>query len=714
MSDLLEDDPWGELPDWAQSDSEQSYTTNNNSKGPQGRISTGGPVSVPGGQHIVILIDSHLNMFEPCIRQAYDDANAKYISPFDAAIIAAENIIHNKVHYSATTKTGKRDGIGIILYNCPFVRNESDTSSSIRKLMPLNPPGVDSINMIRSCSKVKENGGYNIRDLKSELYSTKIEDIPDETDSAEQNFEINQAYSLRSALHEANIMFNEAKCVKKLSSTSKEVEDIKVVWIFTNESDPSKGNEEQKYSIQCTAKDLLGNGIRMRLLSLPRADKVRFDLSLFYDSVIIIDGDNDFDENEIHIEIQDDLNLEGLLEQVSEAFLKVRKLQSVPMYLPGKEIPTGSRIETSGETTNNPLYPGIVINLYHFIRIKKKPLPTVINARSKKRTNKVTEILSTQTGEIISKERIRYYIEFGNERVYFTKDEVDQIKMNSNAIPVAPCLILLGFKPTLSISSIIQCPLISRSMFAYPDETYVKGNRRAFGTLHASMLRKRVMAIGKFLFKTNGTERFVAVIPQEESLFENGEQNRPPGLIIMPLAFEDDIRAIPDNGMTAADMTLVEAAENMIRHLNLDREIVIGESFENPALKTFWNYIESVALGTPLSDTLLNHDDTSWDVDNILSACGEHIDKFNNLLPENEHVTSKNKRKSLSSDIEVVDIDWIKEFNENTLDKLSVNELKYYLRSKGEPISGRKADLIERIQRHISVVVKNEFASKNV
>lgn len=251
-------------------------------------------------------------------------------------------------------------------------------------------------------------------------------------------------------------------------------------------------------------------------------------------------------------------------------------------------------------------------------------------------------------------------------------------------------------------------------MFAYPDEEFVKGSWAAFGALHASMVRKKVMAIGKFLYKINGTVRFVAVIPQEEVLFENGEQNRPPGFVIMPLAFEDDIRAIPDNGGIAAEMELVQAAENMIRHLNLDRDIVIGESFGNPALQAFWDYIESVALGTPLSEKLVDHDDTSWDVKSILSACGQHIEKFNKLLPENENMVTEKKRKTFSSDIEVDDIDWINEFNQNTLDKLSMNHLKCYLRSKGEPITGRKSDLIARIKMHISVAIRDELVSENV
>jgi ATP-dependent DNA helicase 2 subunit 1 len=715
MSDFLEHDPWGEIPDWAQSDSEQSHTTTNSRVGNFSRSSIG-PIFVPGAQHIIILIDSHPSMFEPCIQAAYDSINGNCISPFDAAIIAAENIIHDKVHFSATTKTGKRDGIGIILYNCPpSLSNGSDTSSTIRNLMSLNPPGVDSIHMIRACSKMKENGGYMARDLKSELYSTKIEDNSDDVDCFEHDFEMNQAYSLRSALYEANVMFNEAKCVKKLSSTSKEVEDSKCVWIFTNEGDPSKGNEEQRCSVQCTVKDLLENGICTRLWSLPRADKVKFNRSLFYD-FIITEDDNDSDRKMFHTESEDDLNLEGLLERVSEAFLKVRKLQTVPMYLPEwTEMPSSNRSNAAEEKmTNNSPNPHIMINLYHVIRIKKKPLPVIINSKSRKKTNRVTEILSTETGEIISKERLRYYFEFGNERIYFTKEEIDQIKLSSNANSVTPCLTLIGFKAAPSMSSIIQYPLISRSMFAYPDEEFVKGSWAAFGALHASMVRKKVMAIGKFLYKINGTVRFVAVIPQEEVLFENGEQNRPPGFIIMPLAFEDDIRAIPDNGGIAAERELVEAAENMIRHLNLDRDIVIGESFGNPALQAFWDYIESVALGTPLSEKLVDHDDTSWDVKSILSACGQHIEKFNKLLPENENMVTEKKRKPFSSDIEVDDIDWINEFNQNTLDKLSVNHLKCYLRSKGEPITGRKSDLIARIKMHISVAIRDELVSEKV
>ena len=256
--------------------------------------------------------------------------------------------------------------------------------------------------------------------------------------------------------------------------------------------------------------------------------------------------------------------------------------------------------------------------------------------------------------------------------------------------------------------TILEFPLIGRPIFAYPNDGIVKGSRDAFTALHASMVRKRVVGIGKLLHRIAGVARMVAIIPQEETLFEDGEQEKPPGFIIVPLAFEDDIRAIPNNGDLVADSNLVQVAENMIRNLNLDDDIVLGESFENPALKIFWNYVESVALGTPLPNTTKNYDDTTWDIESIMSSCAQHIDTFRNLLPHDTSMEVVKKRKTGLSETEVGDINWIQEFNQNTLEYLPIDKLKMYLRSQGERITGRKADLVARIKMHISSALQHK------
>ena len=756
-----EEDPWGDAPDWAQSDSDESESSINlnpnappHSKNP-GVTTAANVFALPGAQHIIILIDAHPSMFKPYIRTRTSTSTAtykNYISPFDAALIASEKLLHHRVHSVATTRLGKRDGVGILLFNCPTMINvENHANASIRTLMELFPPGVDHIQTIRACMMKQNCNNHNnsagnnnnknnsnttrLRDLQDELYAAKRENYDRDqfanNPHDENDMEISQTTSLRSAFFECNTVFNQAKCVKKLGRTSKEIEDCKTVWIFTNEHDPIRGSEEQKELVQCAARDLVENDVDIRLWSLPRADRVRFDGNLFYSFITTTDNADANDGRSQgmsqHSPGEDDLDLEGLVEKFSQAFGKVRKTQSIPMYLPdwndtngnigsggsGNQNNDASASYSSSSHSSKP-YPGIMLDVYQMIRIKKKPLPITINARTNKQTKRATQVLSKESGEIISKDRIRTFVDFGGERISIAKEEVAQIKRNSNGNPDTACLILLGFKPRSAMSRVHQFPLIDRTLFAYPNDDLVKGSRAAFATLHASMSRKNVLGIGELLQRVTATSRLVAIIPQEEVLFEDGEQEKPPGFLLIPMAYEDDIRAIPENGDHDADPDLVSAAEGIMQMLNLDENIIIGESFENPVLKTFWNYIESVALGTPLVENDADEDDTQWDEAMIISRCGNQINTFKQLLPEDEAVVKERKRKTVAVKADETGIDWFREYHENSLEELTVEILKAYLRSQGERTGGRKSDLIDRINDHVQARIDNGEEKQNV
>jgi ATP-dependent DNA helicase 2 subunit 1 len=765
----MSDFEW-DTPEWAQSDSDESQSSKDRNSPTDNTRASGSSTNndnttsfsaIPGAQHIIILVDAHPSMFKPYIRTKSHHAGHAYISPFDAALIASEKLLHHRVNSVATTRTGKRDGVGIVLFNCPTVAQvENHMNDSLRRLMDLSPPGVDHIQTIRSCmdmdthtSRVKDvdmdmdmdkdqsaNAGSRVRNLHDELYATKREECDDNPENQRNNddddddhAETSQSISLRSAFFDCNTIFNEATCVKKLSRTSKEAEDSKTVWIFTNEHDPIRSSEQERKLVQCAHRDLVENEVVIRLWALPRADRIPFDYKLFYDFIVFDqcqDGDNDNDNDNAgiigsqgmlqHSPGENDLDLDGLLEQFSQAFGRVRKTQSIPMHLPDWYATSGTRTATEtatatdannhqndaySQSSSHPnsigSYPGIMLDIYPMIRIKKKPIPITINARTKKRTKKSSQILSKVTGEIISSDRINTFVEFGGERVSMTKEEVANIKRASNGNPDDACLLLLGFKPRSALKNMHQFSLIDRTLFAYPNEQLVKGSKAAFATLHSAMIRKDVMGIGELLQRVTATSRLVAILPQEEQLFDDGEQEQPPGFLLVPMAYEDDIRAIPRTGDHVADEGMTSAAKDIIRNLNLDNDIIIGESFENPVLKSLWKYIESVALGTPLEEHDPDEDDTTWDKKGIMSVCGDQITAFNQLLPDDEVIVQERKRKAAPIITDYTGIDWFKEYNENALEDLTVDELKAYLRSQGERISGRKTDLIERVRTHL-------------
>ena len=219
-----------------------------------------------------------------------------------------------------------------------------------------------------------------------------------------------------------------------------------------------------------------------------------------------------------------------------------------------------------------------------------------------RKTSHVIQMILDGTGEIVSKERMRHFAAFGGVTVEISKDEVASIKNDCNGNPECASLLLLGFKPlprTYEFLSTVK--FVDKSIFVYPNDKVVKGSEKAFATLHKSMVKKQIMGIGELLLRVSSTSRLVAIIPQKEEYEQNDDEESytqisPPGLLLVPLAFEDDMRVLLDTHNFEASKEMVHAAMELIRHQNIEDSIEIGQSFENPGLKNFWNLIEAVAL----------------------------------------------------------------------------------------------------------------------
>jgi ATP-dependent DNA helicase 2 subunit 1 len=314
--------------------------------------------------------------------------------------------------------------------------------------------------------------------------------------------------------------------------------------------------------------------------------------------------------------------------------------------------------------------------------------------------------------------RILQYATFGTERVYLSNDDVAAIKRSSQPETGKACLILLGFKP---ISSIPIHLILDKAYFIYPTEEGAEGSTEAFAYLHASMRSKNVAGIGELLTHTTSTSRMVAIFPQDErkEVSENGfeEQILPPGMIIVKLPFEDDLRALEEDENVPAGDELIEKAMDLIQHQMLD-DVEIGVNFENKSLHKFWSYIESVALDFPVPA------EETYEMDlneiEIWKAAGPQIESFRDLLPLEESIKSEvklssavpQKRKKPEVPEDKSGIDWMHLFQTNCLPSSKVEDLKSFLKSRGSRCGGRKADLISRVSQIISEQINQENSSK--
>lgn len=189
---------------------------------------------------------------------------------------------------------------------------------------------------------------------------------------------------------------------------------------------------------------------------------------------------------------------------------------------------------------------------------------------------------------------IATFFSFGGERVLMTEKEKALIKSNSNATDV-PSLVLIGFKP-LNTLSLTQ--RIGRSYIGYPNDSVIRGSKVAFANLHASMVRKKVYAIGELLVRATATSRLVALYPQQEKRELVGDEGStferqvvPPGLILVELPYEDDVRSLDTDPGPIVLAEALQAATQLIRNQQLEG-VEFGYDFPNFALAKFSSFLE--------------------------------------------------------------------------------------------------------------------------
>lgn len=343
-------------------------------------------------------------------------------------------------------------------------------------------------------------------------------------------------------------------------------------------------------------------------------------------------------------------------------------------------------------------------------------------------------------------ERIRRYVVFGGVHVPMTKSDMIHIRQSSNSNKEFASLIIIGFQPKGSIPFFHK---LDHSYFVYPtidiekdDQTKKKSNAsnnkksndmtsntivgcEAFAHLHASMIRKNVVAIGELLTRVTATSRLVVLWPVGEATSsiqhnisgnstnankdndnnDDDEKRLPPGLGMSSIPFEDEVRTHEDdiaietyveNGHDIASNELVDAAIGLIEKQTISN-IEIGESFINANMQQFWDYVEHIALEEPIDDDENNrHEkyDTIIDPIEVMNVIGDQVQIIRELLPDDDDTKKKKKQQQDRKRKAMVDdtsgLDWKTIYYNDQLYDCKVNDLKMKLRSIGETVSGNK------------------------
>ena len=607
----------------------------------------------------------------------------------------------------------------------------TDGTTTVHEFVPLKPPGIQTVRRIQlALDDVIHGRRFDVQ--------AEYGHPTNETRSAPVDDGLSLP-PLEWAFHEATQLL--VKCGKKNKDTDDMMtpQDVRQICIFTNNDNPCCSSKELLDILKHRAQDVLDNEIEIIVWPFPKPNGKAFDYSLFYDCIGATTPAKVFDDSSQQVSaikqedgmeqngdgakaldttISTTMGLETLVDCfISHVWKKARRSDAIVMLLPdwkqrrvdGQDVPVG-----------------IMVDLFKLIKIARTPAEVVIHQQTGRALSKATQMFPAGGGDILFEyrqsaqtslrrrhyqepgvqDRIRTYCSFGNdERVPMSHEDMMELKRASNATST-PSLIILGFK---SVDDIPFYHMTDSSYFMYPNDEMVEGSCVAFANLHASMIRKGVVAIGELLTRTQSSSRLVAVYPIPEK--SDGEQEttlpRPSGMLAVPLPFEDWIRAVePDAAARAtseggpdsdlATDELIRAFEDIVRKQTL-QDAVIGEDFENAYLSDFWKYVERIALDEPAAP--LQEYDTIVDEELVSKLVGREVETILSLLPEDVVPTKEGRKRDLVPDDS--GIDWQEKLLSESIDSCTAVDLKKYLRSVGAMVSGRKGELVDRVTDHL-------------
>ncbi|CAA7265755.1 unnamed protein product [Cyclocybe aegerita] len=475
----------------------------------------------------------------------------------------------------------------------------------------------------------------------------------------------------------------------------------KRVFLITDEDNPhpSTSSKQLITSARTTLIDLTQAGVTVEPFFISTEDKP-FDVSKFYSSVLLPTNLEDEDELQQDSSILPESisisRIEDLLSQMRFHEVPKRALFSVPF-----ELANGFKIGIKG---------------YGLVTEQKKGSYKYfvdLGDRMEVATVKTTYVDEDRQAEV-DKTKIVYGCDQGaggteededgeeaaggagarlvkpGSRPFFTTEEIRSFR----TLGLEPGIKLLGFKPR---SELAFEDNIKHSQFIYPDEMSFSGSKRTFSALLRSMLKKDKIAIVLAMTRRNSTPIFCALLPQDENVDDSG-WTEPAGFHLIPLPFADEIRSAPiQEGFRASD-EMRDAARKWIDKMTVKNGTYPPDSYPNPALAYHNAQLEASAFREQYDPDSFE-DLTEPKYESMHKRAGSFMKKWKDDLANDNSAnlvvaTTGSKRKA---DVSVDEAEIKSKYDSDQLSKLRVDQLKEFLKAKGQSVSGKKADLVQRV-----------------
>lgn len=325
-----------------------------------------------------------------------------------------------------------------------------------------------------------------------------------------------------------------------------------------------------------------------------------------------------------------------------------------------------------------------------------------------------TTRIAEDSARTVEKQEIKKAYKFGGEYVYFTPEEQKSLKDFGS-----PVIRVIGFKPR---SLLPVWASVKKSTFIFPSEEGYIGSTRVFTALWQKLLNDDKVGIAWCIVRANAQPMLAAIMPSKErSDDESGTPYLPAGLWIYPLPCQDDLRELKPPGEVAPSSDeLKTQMRTIIQQLQLPKAMYNPTKYPNPSLQWHYKILQALALEEEVPEKA--EDATEPKFKAISKRAGGYLEEWAETLggDADRVKTSKSlkrdadgdeddrpakKSRAASSDkpagSSLTTAQLKASIDSGGITKMTVAQLKDVLGAKGLSTSGKKIDLIERVEQWV-------------
>ncbi|TQV96557.1 DSB repair complex subunit Ku70 [Cordyceps javanica] len=592
-----------------------------------------------------------------------DSKKADRDSPIQAALKCAYNFMEQRII------SNPKDMIGILLFGTEKTRFQLDENGRSGLGYPhcylftdLDVPSADDVKALKSL----------------------VEDEEIEDDILKPTSE---------TVSMSNVLF----CANQIFTTRAANFGSRRLFLVTDNDNPHSADKAARSAAAVRAKDLYDLGVSIDLFPISHCG-TKFDLAKFYDDILYRDPSAEANSEDIAVSKSGD-GLSLLASLISNINSKQAPKRALFSNLPF-EIAPSLRISVKGYNITHRQVPARTC--YIWLDGEKPQLAVG-------ETTRIAED-STRT---VEKGEIKKAYKFGGEYVYFSPEEQKSLKDFGS-----PVIRIIGFKARHSIP---VWSSVKKSTFIYPSEEDYVGSTRVFTALWETLLKKDKVAIAWCIVRTNANPMLAAIMPSRpQSDEDSGTPFLPAGLWLYPLPFADDLRDIKAPGKLAqASDDLKTQMRTIIQQLQLPKAMYNPTKYPNPSLQWHYTILQALALEEEVPETA--EDATLPKFKAISKRAGGYLEDWSETLSNEAKLATDTRAVKREIDEELPErpakrgrttaaqtaVSGLTSaqlkviVDDGSISKMTVTQLKDIAGAKGLSTSGRKADIIERIEQWV-------------